>query len=450
MPNPATFRERRLRMTKAQLIDEIDRLEQRATANDAAHGSAAPGPAAASRRELADLARVPSENPNPVLRVMPDGSVLYANDAAVAVQGLLTGGKEPVLARALAGICARASRTAAVEETEFESGDRVFAFSIAPIAGETYINIYGHDITARKRAEDKIAEKEAQLQIALDHMPGGMKLVDRDLNYVLVNAQYSELCGYPAGLIEAGGSMLDELRFQAERGDFGPGDAAKVVEEVLALYRSGDAARWERTLANGRRVEIQIAPTPKGGSINILTDITERKRGEQFLRTVVDTIPAALNIRDVDGRFVLINKSLADYFAIDSEDVIGKHPSEGPTPCPVDPREEEEFRQVIATGSAVVDIERQYETADGEESWLTTRQPIRDAVGQLQYVLTIAYEITQLRRTEKAARESRQFLGTLVDNIPAVVFFRDLDGRYIRVNRRYARAVPSHRRMGSR
>ncbi len=32
MPNPATLRERRLRMTKAQLIDEIDTLEQRATA----------------------------------------------------------------------------------------------------------------------------------------------------------------------------------------------------------------------------------------------------------------------------------------------------------------------------------------------------------------------------------------------------------------------------------
>ncbi len=35
MPNPATVRERRLRKTKAQLIDEIDRLEQRAAAIEA-------------------------------------------------------------------------------------------------------------------------------------------------------------------------------------------------------------------------------------------------------------------------------------------------------------------------------------------------------------------------------------------------------------------------------
>ena len=81
MPNPATLRERRLRKTKAQLIDEIDTLERRAAAIEAAHGSGAPMRAKASARylanqQLADLARFPSENPDPVLRVMPDGTVL--------------------------------------------------------------------------------------------------------------------------------------------------------------------------------------------------------------------------------------------------------------------------------------------------------------------------------------------------------------------------------------
>jgi hypothetical protein len=93
MPNPAALRERRLRKTKAQLIDEIDTLEQRAAALEAASRSSAPMRAGASDRylanqQLADLARFTSENPNPVLRVMPDGTVLYANDAAIAVKGL--------------------------------------------------------------------------------------------------------------------------------------------------------------------------------------------------------------------------------------------------------------------------------------------------------------------------------------------------------------------------
>ena len=152
MPNPATLREQRLRKTKVQLIDEIDTLEQRAAAIEATYRSGAPMRAKASDRylanqELANLARFPSENPSPVLRVMPDGTVLYANDAAIAVNGLLKGRKKSTLVRDLAGACAEASGTAEVQETEFESGDRVFAFSIAPVTGKNYINIYGRDVT---------------------------------------------------------------------------------------------------------------------------------------------------------------------------------------------------------------------------------------------------------------------------------------------------------------
>jgi hypothetical protein len=54
MPNPATVRQRRLRKTKAQLIDEIDTLEQRAAAIETANRSSAPMRAKASDRDLAN------------------------------------------------------------------------------------------------------------------------------------------------------------------------------------------------------------------------------------------------------------------------------------------------------------------------------------------------------------------------------------------------------------
>ena len=53
-----------------------------------------------------------------------------------------------------------------------------------------------------KRREQELAAKEAQLRVALDNMPGGMMLGDRDFNYVLFNAQYSELCEYPTASSE--------------------------------------------------------------------------------------------------------------------------------------------------------------------------------------------------------------------------------------------------------
>ena len=140
------------------------------------------------------------------------------------------------------------------------------------------------DITERKRADEALAEKEAQLRVAMDNMPGGMRLVDRDLENVLFNARYGALCNYPNDLLEVGGSMSDELRYQAERGDFGPGDADARIEQVLDCYRLGEAASVERDIPGGPTLQIDIAPTPEGGFVSILTDITERKRAEEALR----------------------------------------------------------------------------------------------------------------------------------------------------------------------
>ena len=153
---------------------------------------------------------------------------------------------------------------------------------ISSKGGVLGLGIVNHDITARKRAERELAEKEAQLRVALDNMPGGMVLLDRDLNYVLFNSQYNELYEFPDGLVRVGGPLLDLLRYLADRGDFGPGNKDGLVGQVLDDYQSGKAVR-ERTFPGGRTIRFNMAPTPEGGYVTIHTDITERKRAEEQL-----------------------------------------------------------------------------------------------------------------------------------------------------------------------
>ena len=50
-------------------------------------------------------------------------------------------------------------------------------------------------VAERMRAEEAQRESEEQLRIALENMPGGIRLVDRDLKNVLFNSLYGKLCG---------------------------------------------------------------------------------------------------------------------------------------------------------------------------------------------------------------------------------------------------------------
>ena len=65
-------------------------------------------------------------------------------------------------------------------------------------------------------------------------------------------------------------SFRDALRYQAERGDFGPGDRDDLIERVVANYQRGEAGNFERTIAgSGRTLQIYVAPTPEDGTVTI-------------------------------------------------------------------------------------------------------------------------------------------------------------------------------------
>ena len=113
--------------------------------------------------EIASLARFPSENPNPVLRVTGAGTVLYGNEAAsilLEAWGCAAGNSlvdEP-LQIVLATLDSDQSK-----EMEVHSGDRTLSVTFAPIVEAGYVNIYGLDITDRKRAEEELAKHRNHL-----------------------------------------------------------------------------------------------------------------------------------------------------------------------------------------------------------------------------------------------------------------------------------------------
>jgi len=434
MLNSATSRDRWLRRTKAQLVDEIISLEAEKTSD---------GPDAADHGQ-SDLARQLAENPYPVLRVMPDGTVLYANAAAMAVDGLIKGRDKSVLASGLAAICAQVCAGDEVRETECTFGDRVFAFSIAPVANEAYVNIYGHDMSRRQVAYRALAAKDAQLRAALDHMKGGIKLVDRDLNCVLVNPQYSEMCGYPEKLVEVGSAMLDELRFQVERGDFGPVSLAEIQEQVFAIYRSGQESRRERTFPNGRTVEIHVAPMPDGGYVDVLSDVTERKQAEEALKVSEERYALAMTASneglwdwDLRSDEIFISPQVAELLGV--EEGVEKI-SPGRWDAAVHPDDFENFNEATQAHhrgeTAFYACEYRVLGRDGVFRWVYDRGlGLQDEDGTTYRMAGSLGDITERRQFDEALRDSRERLYAVIDAVPAMISAKDRDARYLFVNR---------------
>lgn len=106
--------------------------------------------------EIRKLARFPSENPNPILQVARDGVIVYANQASLPILntwGCKIGQRLPDYWLKL---IQDALNSGVRKEREVKCGDHIFSLTLAPIADANYLNLYGLDITKRKRLSDNM------------------------------------------------------------------------------------------------------------------------------------------------------------------------------------------------------------------------------------------------------------------------------------------------------
>ena len=114
-----------------------------------------------AEEEIRSLARFPAENPNPVLRLDKNGIVLARNEAS---KTLLPEWKPEVGQAAPKLWCDLVSEvlsTGVSKNIDVESDGKFYSFFVKPITEAGYVNLYGRDITERRRAEHRVAKERA-------------------------------------------------------------------------------------------------------------------------------------------------------------------------------------------------------------------------------------------------------------------------------------------------
>ena len=243
--------------------------------------------------EIESIARFPAENPNPVLRLADGRTITYANAAALAMLGGAATGLDAETTDDIARIATTALASGTMHKMEYSKGDETYLLSVVPVADRHTVNIYGKQITKRKRAEAKIRESEQQVRNLIENSPDGILVTDETGRITTWNRGMEMITGLAAG------DVLGTPGWEIQ---------ARIVNEewVGPGYRARYRAIWDRLLQDGayqhlnRLLDVQIriptgeirhlqqrvftTPTPRGFQVGaILRDITEQKRAEEAL-----------------------------------------------------------------------------------------------------------------------------------------------------------------------
>jgi class 3 adenylate cyclase len=129
--------------------------------------------------------RFPDRNPNPVMRMSPQGTLLYANAASAPLAGALQLSTGQPLPLDLADRLRRSCEQAEPEAIEIQGDGRTYALKPVDIPEFGFINVYGTDITAAREVEKAHRENERLLlnilpaSIAARLRGGEMVIADR-------------------------------------------------------------------------------------------------------------------------------------------------------------------------------------------------------------------------------------------------------------------------------
>jgi PAS domain S-box-containing protein len=282
--------------------------------------------------------------------------------------------------------------------------------------GVQYADGIFSDITARKRAEEKLREYEKVVESS-EQM---VAVVDRRYRYVLANRSY--LKSYGLEKEQLLGRCLSEV---LHKGVF-----ETVVKQKLDDCFQGKTVNYELKYEFPELGERDLfvsyfpieGPRGVGHAACVLQDITERKKAEQSLRlfrTLIDQSTDAIEVIDPETlRFLDVNDRACSDLGYTREQFLSlKVPDIYPLAGDESYRKKVE-EQLQRSGSTL--FEGLHRRKDG--STFPVEIAIKQVVLDRQYFLAITRDIAARKKAELALRESEEQFRQLAENIREVFF----------------------------
>ncbi len=308
-------------------------------------------------------------------------------------------------------------------------GQRVFAFSadVVKLGNQEFIFGTAVDITENKRAA--LYESEDLYRDLVEHSRDLICTHDLQGQIISVNEAAARISGYDSSFF-LNKNICDLLipEFRHEFDNYLARIQKDGFAEGLLQVRTstGEKRIWQ--YYNTLRTEGVEAPIVRG----MAHDITEIKRVEEelsrnnsILKSVIEGTTDAIFVKDIQGRYLMINQAYARFLGKPEEEVIGKDDTELLTP--ENSRLVMETDHKVRTSGETEKYDFTTTVAGSTRTYLVTKDPYRNNSGKIIGVIGISRDITERKLVEERLQEQAALLNHARD----AIMVRDLEHRII-------------------
>jgi two-component system cell cycle sensor histidine kinase/response regulator CckA len=262
------------------------------------------------------------------------------------------------------------------------------------------------DVTARRVAEQQVAEHGAYLEALLENMPLATIVLDGDRCIQMCNPAFERLFGHRAADIL--GTKPDLL--------LTPSDRIAEVSDFIRRVRAGEIvqAKTQRQRKDGAILDVRVLAVPllldgkRIGSVAMYEDITDRckaeeaqRQAEERFRSLFENAVEGIFQSSPEGRYLSANPALARMYGYSSPAELIASIHDIGTSLYVEPRRRGEFKRLIEERGVVEAFESQICRKDGTRIWISeSARAVRDEDGKIASYEGTVEDITERKRSE--------------------------------------------------